>query len=286
MTAGEAATPRPVRSITTSERSSWLGKDCPHCHQPLAAGEPVVVCPQCHTAQHAACWTSHENTCGSDGCGFSTPVAERRRRAPAAAGEAPARPARPAGERPARPAAARAPRAPATVALRESPGLRTRAEVRERLERVLDDLEPVISDAADEVIATITPEHIATACQRAKEHPDLRYDFLRCLSGVDWRDEGREVVYQLFSTELFQKCTFKVRLPADSPRVPTVTSVWAGANWHEREAAELFGITFVGHPHPEPLLLQRNEKGEIIPGHILLKSFPLRPPEPPLELEG
>ena len=159
-----------------------------------------------------------------------------------------------------------------------------RAEVRARLERVLGGFQPEFSDAADELIATFQPDQIVEVCQRARDHAVLRFDYLRCLSGVDWQDEGREVVYHLFSTELSQKCTFKVRIPNDNPTVPTVTSVWQGANWHERETAEMFGITFAGHPYPEPLLLQRDGQGRIIPGHPLLKSFPLRPVEPPVEL--
>jgi len=123
------------------------------------------------------------------------------------------------------------------------------------------------------VIALFTPDRIVEACRRAKAHPELRYDYLRCLCGVDWKEAGRDVVYHLFSTELFQKCTFKVRVPNERPVVPTVTTVWRGADWHERETAEMFGIAFAGHPYPEPLLLQRDEQGRIIPGHILLKSF-------------
>ena len=175
--------------------------------------------------------------------------------------------------------------APLALVPREAPGLRTRAEVQARLARVLGDLQPEFSTAADEVIATFRSDRIVEACRRACSHADLRFDYLRCLSGVDWQGQGRDVVYHLFSTELFHKCTFKVRVPNDNPVVPTVTTVWRGANWHERETAEMFGITFAGHPYPEPLLLQRDEQGRIIPGHILLKSFPLRPPEPPVELD-
>ena len=288
----DSAAPRPVRAINTSERSPWLGKACPNCNQPLAVGEPVVVCSDCRTPQHATCWTAQDNTCGAEGCGFSAPVRERRQRPAAAAGQAAA--ARPAARRAAatrrRPAAggrpaARAARAPLALVPREAPGLRTRAEVQARLARVLGDLQPEFSTAADEVIATFRSDRIVEACRRARSHADLRFDYLRCLSGVDWQDQGRDVVYHLFSTELFHKCTFKVRVPNDNPVVTTVTSVWRGANWHERETAEMFGITFAGHPYPEPLLLQRDEQGRIIPGHILLKSFPLRPPEPPVELD-
>lgn len=163
--------------------------------------------------------------------------------------------------------------------------MKTRLEVRAALEHALADLSPAPAYAAmlDEVIVQLRPETILEACRRAKYHPDLSYDYLRCVSGVDYQQEGLEVVYHLFSTRLLQKSTFKVRVPQDNPVLPSVTSVWAGANWHEREAMELFGLVFEGHPHPEPLLLQKDEDNRIVPGHILLKSFPLRPKEFPME---
>jgi NADH-quinone oxidoreductase subunit C len=88
------------------------------------------------------------------------------------------------------------------------------------------------------------------------------------------------VVYHLFSTRLLQKCSLRARLSGEGQSLPTVTPVWAGADWHERETAEMFNIRFDGHPFPEPLLLQRDERGEVVPGPILLKRFPLRPKEP------
>ena len=63
--------------------------------------------------------------------------------------------------------------------------------------------------------------------------------------------------------------------------LPTVTAVWSGANWHERETAEMFNVVFEGHPYPEPLLLEKDEAGRIVPGPVLLKRFKLRPKEPP-----
>jgi NADH-quinone oxidoreductase subunit C len=62
----------------------------------------------------------------------------------------------------------------------------------------------------------------------------------------------------------------KVPLPHDEPRCPTISDVYAGANWHEREAAEMFGIEFDGHPQPVKLLLP-----EPFEGHPLRKDFAL-----------
>jgi NADH-quinone oxidoreductase subunit C len=165
--------------------------------------------------------------------------------------------------------------------VREAPGLRPMAVVREHLEAALKDLDPEFGVSVDEVSVTVPPQHIQEASRRAKEHENLRFDYLRCLSGVDYQAEGIEVVYHLFSTRLLQKCVFKARLPGEGHGLPTVTPVWAGADWHERETAEMFNIRFEGHPKLEPLLLQKDEQGRVVPGPILLKRFPLRPKEQP-----
>jgi NADH-quinone oxidoreductase subunit C len=183
--------------------------------------------------------------------------------------------ARPGGA--ARPAA----RAGAGPQVREAPGLRPMADVRERLERVLGDLKPELGTSVDEVTVTIPPQSLPEAARRAKEHPDLRFDYLRCLSGVDYQADGIEVVYHLFSTRLLQKCVLKTRVPGEGEALPSVSGVWAGANWHERETAEMFNVVFEGHPQPEPLLLELDDEGRVVPGPILLKRFKLRPKEPP-----
>jgi len=153
--------------------------------------------------------------------------------------------------------------------------------VREHLEAVLGDLSPEFAVSVDEVCVTVPAERIQEACRRAKDNQRLRFDYLRCLSGVDYQADGIEVVYHLFSTRLLQKCVLKARVPGEDHSLPTVTPVWAGADWHEREAAEMFNIRFDGHPNPEPILLQKDEAGRVVPGPILLKRFPLRPKEPP-----
>jgi NADH-quinone oxidoreductase subunit C len=149
------------------------------------------------------------------------------------------------------------------------------------LEQVLGDVNPQFDVSVDEVTVTVPADRIREVARRCKEHDLLRFDYLRCLCGVDYQQEGIEVVYHLFSTQLLQKCVLKARVPGEGHSLPSVTPVWAGANWHERETAEMFNIRFDGHPHLEPLLLEKDDQGRIVPGPILLKRFPLRPKEPP-----
>lgn len=167
--------------------------------------------------------------------------------------------------------------------MRDAKGLRPMDGVRARIESATSGLAPVFGTAIDEVTVTVPPENLPEAARRLKETDGLKFDYLRCLSGVDYQSDGIEVVYHLFSTRLAQKCVLKTRLAAEGDAVGTVTTVWAGADWHERETAEMFNIRFEGHPYPEPLLLERDDQGTIVPGPVLLKRFKLRPKEPPAQ---
>ena len=81
--------------------------------------------------------------------------------------------------------------------------------------------------------------------------------FIESITGVDWLNEKQlEVIYD-FSRYDFDLCRVVIRTRVDrnKPVVPTITGIYAGANWHERETHEFFGIKFEGHPHLVPLLL-------------------------------
>lgn len=136
------------------------------------------------------------------------------------------------------------------------------------LPSVYGDIPMEIGAAVDEVTVTTDAERIPEVCRRAKEHSDLAFDYLRCISAVDYI-ERIEVNYHLFSLRRRHKMVVKVNLPPDEPRVPTVVSVWRGADWFEREAHDLFGVVFCGHPNLSPLLLYDGFEGH--PGR---RSFP------------
>ena len=105
-----------------------------------------------------------------------------------------------------------------------------------------------------------------------RDEPDLDFDFFDFLAGVDYRPKGRgyEVVTHVYSTRHNHNARFKVECEAEDPRCPTVSGVWPGANWHERETNELLGIVFEDHPHQVKLLLP-----EQFVGFPLRKDFPL-----------
>lgn len=94
-----------------------------------------------------------------------------------------------------------------------------------------------------------------------RDEADLHFDYLMCLSGVDYGKNILGVVYNLSSTSKRHKITLKVELPADKPEIQSLSDVWGIANWHEREAYDLFGIRFVGHPDLRRILLPEDWDG-------------------------
>ena len=106
--------------------------------------------------------------------------------------------------------------------------------------------------------AVVAPEAIADVAAFCKSDPDLAFGNLMCLSAVDYPKETpprMEVVYHLWSYAHSHLFVLKALLPRESPALPTVENVWGVANWHEREAYDLFGITFTGHSDMRRILL-------------------------------
>jgi len=77
----------------------------------------------------------------------------------------------------------------------------------------------------------------------------LKFDWLQNLSGVDYAADGKMcVVYDLWSFDHLHEFAVKVYCARDAANVPTVSDLWRAADWHEREAYDMFGIVFDGHP--------------------------------------
>ena len=102
------------------------------------------------------------------------------------------------------------------------------------------------------VSVTVSPNQVVPAAELL----DRNGFSLDAVSGVDWIAEGQiEVVYDYFHPQNPWRIAVRTRVPRDNGEVPTLCAVFAGANWHERETAEFFGIRFTGHPNLIPLLL-------------------------------
>jgi NADH-quinone oxidoreductase subunit C len=95
-------------------------------------------------------------------------------------------------------------------------------------------------------------EKLVEVCKTLRDDPKLNYDHLSLISAVDYPPATIEVVYHLDSLTLNHPLVLKVKLPrgeAELPKCPTLVSVWATADWHERESYDLMGIDFTGHPN-------------------------------------
>lgn len=138
----------------------------------------------------------------------------------------------------------------------------------ELLLEVFADFDVGLGAAVDEVTLAVKPQDVPAVCRIARQNPQLDCGYLRCLAVVDYV-ERLEVNYHLFSLQKRHKFVVKTYVSPDAPNVPSVVSVWCGADWFEREAHDLFGVVFEGHPDLSPLLLYDGFEG--FPGR---KSFP------------
>jgi len=92
--------------------------------------------------------------------------------------------------------------------------------------------------------------------QAAAEILDRAGFFLEAITGVDWlADRQMEVVYDYNNVKELCRVVVRARIAREQPELPTISRIYPGADWHERETHDFFGIVFTGHPHLVPLLL-------------------------------
>ena len=136
-----------------------------------------------------------------------------------------------------------------------------------------------VAAALDEVTIVVKPEQLLAVATALRDAPGLRFEQLTDLCGVDYRDYGEgqmpgprfAVVYHLLSLAHNRRLRMRVFAADDAlPVVDSVIEVWPSANWYEREAFDLFGIVFTGHPDLRRIL---TDYGFV--GHPFRKDFPL-----------
>ena len=118
--------------------------------------------------------------------------------------------------------------------------------------------------------ATVPPDQWRRSAELVRNDPELACNFFDVLCGVDEEAAGIGVVLHVYSTNHRHHVQLRTVVPRDGGHLPTLHDLWAGANWHERETAELFGISFDGHPNLAKLLLP-----EEFEGYPLRKEFAL-----------
>jgi NADH-quinone oxidoreductase subunit C len=125
--------------------------------------------------------------------------------------------------------------------------------------------------------AVVAREKIVEICTFLRDDADLRFDLAVDITGVDYLGETPrfEVVYHLYSVEKKQRVRLKARVPAEDPTIDSVSGVWIGMNWYEREAFDMYGIRFNDHPDLRRILLP-----ETFVGHPLRKDYPKKKRQP------
>jgi NADH-quinone oxidoreductase subunit C len=124
----------------------------------------------------------------------------------------------------------------------------------------------------DEMTIYVDRPYIRESCALLRDNPQFPFNFLSDITCVDWYpSEPRfEVVYHLLSIAKKDRVRLKVRLDGSSAVVESITSVWSGANFFEREVFDLFGVRFTGHPYLRRILMPEDWEG-----HPLRKDYPV-----------
>ena len=137
----------------------------------------------------------------------------------------------------------------------------------EAAQQIAKRLPQAVSEISEEAIL-IQRESLFEVAEYLKNSPDFDFDYLNYITAVDYYDYF-EVVYQLTSRKHNHSLVFKTRCYGrDNPAVPSVVSLWKGADFQEREVYDLLGISFVGHPNLKRIVLW-----EGFEGHPLRKDY-------------
>lgn len=132
--------------------------------------------------------------------------------------------------------------------------------LKEYVEELAVRVEGEVEESFGVLVLKVDASQITETLLEAKSFPDVPCDFLHDLCGVD-TTENFEVVYQLTSLHGPQKLRVKAVVNRDNPVIDSVTPIWEGANYMEREAYDMFGIKFKGHPNLKRIYLWDDFEG-------------------------
>jgi NADH-quinone oxidoreductase subunit C len=143
------------------------------------------------------------------------------------------------------------------------------ADIHRRLREKLGNAVSPEMKPAEWAVCDVQPAAIAEACRLLRDDPELGFDCLSNLTAVDRKADDRiDVYYHLYSYAHRHKLALKASASRLDPVLPTVSTVWPIADWLEREAFDLMGVSFVGHPDLRRLLMPEDWVG-----HPLRKDF-------------
>ncbi|BDG01850.1 NADH-quinone oxidoreductase subunit C [Anaeromyxobacter oryzae] len=145
------------------------------------------------------------------------------------------------------------------------------------VERFPDAVTDAYEGVGGDDCAFVKKDRIVDVCRALKEDPRFGFNMAPYITAVDYLGEEPrfEVVYNLLSTSTNSRVRLRVRVPENDCVVPSVMSVWRGADWFERYCFDMYGIRFTGHPDLRRLFMY----DEFV-GHPLRKDYPLRGRQP------
>ncbi|MGH9605087.1 MAG: NADH-quinone oxidoreductase subunit C [Terracidiphilus sp.] len=120
-----------------------------------------------------------------------------------------------------------------------------------------------------ELTLTVAPEKICAACEAVRA---AGYNFFEDMTAVDWFPQSPrfQLSYHILSHKLRERIRLCARLDGEDPAIESITGIWPGANYYEREVFDLFGVHFQGHPNLRRILLPDDWKG-----YPLRKDYPV-----------
>ncbi len=147
-------------------------------------------------------------------------------------------------------------------------------------QEIFDVLKTKFGDAIVELKLNVTQPWISIAHNRTKEiclflrdDNEMQFDYLSCLSGVDYNDRTLGIVYHLASMVYNHKIVLKTFYTRTDPHIQSVSNVWGTANWHEREVFDLFGIIIDEHPDLRRILLPDDWEGNPLRKDYRIQEF-------------
>ena len=150
-------------------------------------------------------------------------------------------------------------------------------DIAEKIKEKFADQVVEVVEFRDQVSVIVKRDQILSILKFLHDDPLLSLDHLQDLTAVDYikKKEIRfEVVYNLYSIRHRHKIRLRAQVPENDTKIDSVIPIWSGANWHERECYDMFGITFTGHPDLRRILMPEDWEG-----FPLRKDYPLKGPE-------
>jgi NADH-quinone oxidoreductase subunit C len=148
--------------------------------------------------------------------------------------------------------------------------MRAFEEIYTAIEKVCAHSAPVKDENARPKAVRIDARDLLKVMRELLDNPLLYFDSLSCLTGLDNGPTAgtMEVIYNLYSIPFHHHLMVKVTLPRESPVIESVCSIWKSAEWHEREAFDMYGINFLNHPDLRRILMPADWEG-----HPLRKDY-------------